>query len=40
MWDNRCICPRAVGGYGLPDIRRLHRTVVAGDRAYADQEAA
>jgi len=40
MWDNRCVCHRAVGGYGLPDIRCLHRTVVAGDRAYADQEAA
>lgn len=40
MWDNRCLCHRAVGGYGLPDIRRMHRTVVAGDRTYADQDAA
>jgi len=40
FWDNRCVCHRAVGGYGLPDIRCLHRTVVAGDRTYADQEAA
>lgn len=35
MFDNRCLCHRAVGGYGLPDIRRMHRTVVAGDRTYA-----
>jgi len=40
MWDNRCICHRAVGGYGLPDIRCLHRTVVAGDRPSAAQQAA
>ena len=40
FWDNRCVCHRAVGGYGLPDIRCLHRTVVAGDRASADQDAA
>lgn len=40
MWDNRCLCHRAVGGYGLPDIRRMHRTVIGGDRAYADQAAA
>ncbi|MBK18745.1 MAG: taurine catabolism dioxygenase TauD [Rhodospirillaceae bacterium] len=40
MWDNRCICHRAVGGYGLPDIRRMHRTVVGGDRPYADQHIA
>lgn len=40
MWDNRCLCHRAVGGYGLPDIRRMHRTVVGGDRAFADQAVA
>lgn len=40
FWDNRCVCHRAVGGYGLPDIRCLHRTVVAGDRTYTDQKAA
>lgn len=39
LWDNRCLCHRAVGGYGLPDIRRMHRTVVGGDCAYADQTA-
>jgi len=40
MWDNRCLCHRAVGGYGLPDIRRMHRTVVGGDGPFADQAAA
>ena len=40
LWDNRCLCHRAVGGYGLPDIRRMHRTVIAGDKAYADQKTA
>jgi taurine dioxygenase len=40
MWDNRCLCHRAVGGYGLPEIRRMHRTVGGGDRAFADQQAA
>lgn len=40
LWDNRCLCHRAVGGYGLPDIRRMHRTVIGGDRPYADQNAA
>ena len=34
MWDNRCVCHRAVGGYGLPEIRCLHRTVVAGNAAF------
>ena len=38
LWDNRCLCHRAVGGYGLPDIRRMHRTVIGGDRTYADQD--
>ena len=31
MWDNRCLAHRACGGYGLDDIRRLHRTCVLGD---------
>jgi taurine dioxygenase len=31
MWDNRCMTHRATGGYSLPDIRRMHRTVVRGD---------
>ena len=37
LWDNRCVSHRAVGGYGLPDIRRMHRTVVAGISAYTTQ---
>ena len=28
MWDNRCMTHRATGGYALPDIRRMHRTVI------------
>lgn len=31
MWDNRCLTHRACGGYVLPDVRRMHRTVVCGD---------
>lgn len=31
MWDNRCVIHRATGGYKYPDVRRMHRTVVAGD---------
>ncbi len=34
MWDNRCVCHRATGGYGLPDIRRMHRTTVVGEKAF------
>lgn len=34
MWDNRCLCHRATGGYVLPDTRRMHRTSIAGDRAF------
>lgn len=34
MWDNRCLNHRACGGYGLPDIRRMHRTTVVGDRPF------
>ena len=37
MWDNRCLCHRAVGGYAT--LRRMHRTVVAGDRSFAKQVA-
>ena len=32
MWDNRCLNHRATGGYALPDIRRMHRTTIQGDR--------
>jgi taurine dioxygenase len=31
MWDNRCVLHRAGGGYQYPDVRRLHKTVLAGD---------
>jgi taurine dioxygenase len=34
MWDNRCLVHRATGGYGLPDIRRLHRTTVVGEKCF------
>jgi taurine dioxygenase len=34
IWDNRCLTHRAVGGYGLPDIRRMHRTTLAGDKPF------
>lgn len=34
MWDNRCVVHRATGGYGLPDIRRLHRTTVVGEKCF------
>jgi taurine dioxygenase len=34
MWDNRCLTHRATGGYVLPDIRRMHRTTVSGDRPF------
>lgn len=32
MWDNRCVIHRATGGYAYPDIRTMHRTVIAGDK--------
>lgn len=34
MWDNRCLTHRATGGYVLPDIRRMHRTTISGDRPF------
>jgi len=34
IWDNRCLNHRACGGYGLPDIRRMHRTTIRGDRPF------
>jgi taurine dioxygenase len=34
MWDNRCVLHRATGGYGLPEIRRMHRTTVVGQKAF------
>jgi taurine dioxygenase len=32
LWDNRCLTHQACGGYSLPDIRRMHRTTIRGDR--------
>ena len=34
LWDNRSVNHRAAGGYGMDDIRCLHRTTVAGDAAF------
>jgi taurine dioxygenase len=34
IWDNRCLNHRACGGYSLPDIRRMHRTTIRGDRPF------
>ncbi len=34
IWDNRCVIHRATGGYAYPDVRTMHRTVIAGDRPY------
>lgn len=36
MWDNRCLNHKAMGGMAPNDIRRMHRTVLAGDEAYYD----
>ena len=34
MWDNRCVIHRATGGFAYPDVRLMHRTVIAGDAPY------
>ena len=34
MWDNRSVIHQATGGFTYPDVRTMHRTVVAGDRPY------
>lgn len=34
IWDNRCVIHRGAGGYTYPDVRTMHRTVVAGDRPF------
>lgn len=36
MWDNRCLNHKATGNLAPGDIRRMHRTVLAGDKAYFD----
>lgn len=34
FWDNACLNHQAAGGYSYPDVRRMHRTTVAGDRPF------
>jgi taurine dioxygenase len=34
IWDNRCVIHRGAGGYTYPDVRTMHRTVIAGERPY------
>ena len=34
MWDNRSVIHQATGGYSYPDVRTMHRTVIAGDRPF------
>ena len=34
MWDNRSVIHQATGGYTYPDVRTMHRTVIAGDRPF------
>ena len=34
MWDNRSVIHRATCGFAYPDVRTMHRTVIAGDRPY------
>ena len=34
MWDNRAVIHHATGGFIYPDVRTMHRTVVAGDRPF------
>lgn len=34
IWDNRCVIHTGWGDYSYPDVRTMHRTVVAGDTPY------
>jgi taurine dioxygenase len=34
IWDNRSVIHRGAGGYTYPDVRTMHRTVVAGEAVY------
>jgi taurine dioxygenase len=34
FWDNRCLNHQAGGGYAYPDVRRMHRTTVCGDKPF------
>ena len=35
LWDNRAVIHRATGGFDYPDVRTMHRTVVAGDKPFS-----
>jgi taurine dioxygenase len=34
MWDNPSVIHQATGGYSYPDVRTMHRTVIAGERPF------
>ena len=34
LWDNRCLNHKACGGVVWPDLRRMHRATVKGDRPF------
>ena len=34
IWDNACLVHMAGGGYEYPDVRRMHRATVAGDKPF------
>jgi alpha-ketoglutarate-dependent taurine dioxygenase len=34
IWDNRCVIHHATGGFTYPDVRTMHRTVIAGDAPF------
>lgn len=34
LWDNRCLNHQGAGGYAFPDVRRMHRTTVRGDKPF------
>lgn len=34
MWDNCSVIHQATGGFAYPDVRTMHRTVVAGDQPF------
>ena len=34
IWDNRSVIHRGAGGYEYPDVRTMHRTVIAGEAPY------
>jgi len=40
FWDNACLNHMAGGGYEYPDTRRMHRTTIAGGKAFYEPEPA